>query len=310
MSAKFFDEFLKGLAAHISGSVKRRCFTRRDLISILLKIRTELAIPGHKQMPGGQLLERLVASGVVQQVPIGATSAQRAAPPEIYLFGLRATVEALHPAELLLASRPDGVICDFTALWMHSLTTQVPPHHHVAILDQMPAAQPPLAPRAKHVGSSTKRSRNPLGTPMFAFQGVPYYQTHRIARRMPGVQERYLTESTVYRVTTREQSLLNALHYPRRCGGPPVVYEAWDTGLEFLDEELLWAHLIDIDDFRLALKVGYMLEQRGYSPATTLGDYLATARAAAARQDPYQAVPLFRGFQFTNNDRRWHLEVP
>ena len=35
MSAKFFDEFLKSLAAHVTSSAKRRCFTRRDLISIL-----------------------------------------------------------------------------------------------------------------------------------------------------------------------------------------------------------------------------------------------------------------------------------
>lgn len=309
MSGIFYDEFLRSLAAHIMGSVKRRCFTRRDLIAILIKIRTELAVPGHKQTPGAELLGRLVDSGVAQRVPIEATPSRRTTQPELFLFGLGATVETLHPVELLLASRPEGVICDFTALWMHALTTQVPPHHHVAVLDPKPAVQQTLVPREKHVATSSRRPRNPLGTPMFSFEGVPYYQTRRSVRRMPGVQKRYLTESTVYRITTREQTLLNALHYPRRCGGPSVVYEAWDSGLELVDEEFLLKHLVDIDDFRLALKVGYMLEQRGYNPNEKLDRFLAAAREAAARQDPYQVVPLFRGFQCTSIERRWHLEV-
>ena len=310
MSAEFFNVFLKSLAAHISGAVKRRCFARADLISILVRIRTELAVPGHKQTTGVDLLNRLVDSGVAQAVPVEAPSAKKAAQPGFYLFGLGATVESLHPVELLLARQPGGVICDFTALWMHALTTQVPPHHHVAILDRRPAVEQPRLPRKKYKGQSSKRARNPLGTSMFSFQGVPYYQTHRIARRMPGVQTRYLTDSTVFLVTNREQSLLNSLHYPGRCGGPPVVYEAWDTGLELLDEELLLEQLVAIDDKRLGLKVGYMLEQRGCKPAEKLQDYFDAAREAAAREDPYQTAPLLRGYHFTNIDSRWHLEVP
>ncbi len=66
-----------------------------------------------------------------------------------------------------------------------------------------------------------------LGTLLFIYQGTTYYTTKRSSRLAPGVQLRDFGPRTQLRITTCEQTLLDALEKPIHCGGAEVVFEAW-----------------------------------------------------------------------------------
>ena len=314
MAERFMDQVLAKLARRISespsGALRNRCLSRRDLIRLLVRIRNELAVIGEKQTPGTEMLQRLVASGLVQPVPIDVYPTSKHTDGEVFLVDFGASVESLHPVELLLALRPSasGVICYFTALWQHALTTQIPPHHHIARLISPPVLESG-SPSSGSQARAKVRARDPLGTRRCLFQGTPYYETRRSTGWVPGVQTRHLNEITIFQMTTIEQTLLDTLQHPQRCGGPAVIFEAWDTGLEILDEERLLSCLVAIDNALLERRVGYLLEWCNYEPEGELKARLVNARKVAAHCE-YGRPPIFRGYHFERTDDRWLLEVP
>ena len=105
-----------------------RCIARPALIRALGEIRDRLNIKGSRQTSGTQLLDLLRQSGVAYQVPI---TGQRPNIPadRLYAIGLGADPDQLDPLEILQAHRPDGIICYFSAIQVHGLSTQLPTHH-------------------------------------------------------------------------------------------------------------------------------------------------------------------------------------
>ena len=85
--------------------------------------------------------------------------------------------------------------------------------------------------------------RNPLGTEIFRFEGVGYYSNKRDASLVPGIQFRVVSPRCWLRITTLEQTLLDALMQPVRCGGAAVVLEAWETGVKQFDADRMSEHL-------------------------------------------------------------------
>lgn len=277
-----------------------RWIAETELINLLLEIRDTLEIRGIKSYSGKLLLEYLKQSGlahelVIDDVPKGKKVIH------LYRLGIGGVAE-ITPMELLQSLRQDGVICYFTALEHHDLTTQVAPHHHIASLET-------VAKRFEDVVyQSAKSGKVPsLGTLLFNHNGVPYYWTKRDQGLLPGVQSIYLSADAIAKVTTLEQTLLDTLHRPWACGGPPVVFEAWERGLGRIDATLLAGYLKVIDRALVNRRVGCMLDLCGYA---IKNDHLAELiRDAKAKSAFGPVLSLLPSVSAGKINRDWNLEV-
>jgi hypothetical protein len=278
------------------------------LIHSLQRIRRDLSIHGlHDRRSNRSWLQQLQRSGVLHPIPLQAPDT--GAPLEkLFLieFGAREDVD-VDPIELLQAWEPRGVICYFTALRFHALTTQPPSHHHVAVLVS-PVRRPPQLFRSD--SSAGHRTFTPLGTPLFWHKGLLYHRTSRDPQYLPGIQTRFLNDRAMFRISTLEQTLLDTLHRPMSCGGPSVVFEAWEEGLPRIDETRLLEYLSRIDNGPLARRVGYMLEARQYEAGKELTDLLERHRKTVVPDDAAAWNSLLPGYTFSRRDERWLLEVP
>ena len=289
-----------------------RCVTRPRLKRILGHIRDNVRPNAHKRWTGDRLIRHLEQSQLVAGVPL-EWAAQKIGLHRFLSIGFDGEVRDLHPIELLQANEPEGVICYFTALEVHELVTQVAPHHHIA------------KARAKDVGRATNPASGgasvegvvgpsdraaPIGSRQFEYSGVAYYLTLREDRYLAEPQFRYLSEKSQFRVTTLEQTLLDSLHRPMACGGPAVVFEAWDSAIERVAADRILELLRGLADEALTRRAGYMLTRIGMSHvAPEIADLLSEFRfaAAAAFRPPYS---LFQGIPYTRLDKQWGLLVP
>jgi len=281
------------------------CLSRTTLHRLLHDVRVELRARGLGSLRTNRpILEGLENAGLLKRLPIDPPTTGT---PLLFVFDSRGESSLeVHPIEILQALEPAGVICYFTALELHGLTVQPTPHHHVAILKAP-------RPASSTVGASTSGSRrayDPLGTAILTYQGLPYYKTSRSTDLLVGYQLRYLDGRNLARVTTLEQTLLDTLHRPISCGGPEVVFESWQNGLDRLDDELLAALLERIGREDLSRKVGWMLEMLERQMAPKLLDYLEGIRDTADPADPTTIVPLLSGYENSRLDRRWLITTP
>jgi hypothetical protein len=312
------QRFLTGVVAGVASRLEQptnelpsvRCIARPMLVEILLAVRDELAIPGHKRASATTLLALLHDAGIAHVVPL-QDRAENVRKDRLYAIGFGVARTDLDPVELLQAHEPDGVVCYFTALALLGLTTQIPAHHHIALLvGQKATAVSGIAEssvdRAMSEGLVRARaSLPPLGSKVFSYQGIPYYTTRREDHRVVGVQTRYVSEKSRYRVTTIEQSLIDTLHRPHSCGGPAVVFEVWSAAERMLDGTRLVALMRAIGDARLARRVGYMLSQFAPAFVDAVRDMLP--RGSNAIPD---VIPLFTGIPPTSVDHTWKVGVP
>ncbi len=217
----------------------------------------------------------------------------------------------IDPLELLQAYLPDGVVCYFSAIDYYELTTQVVAHHHVARLSPARAKKNWTAidpTKAEPLAESVER--NPLGTKVFHFEEVDYYLNRRDASLVPGIQFRVVSPRCWLRVTTLEQTLLDALMQPVRCGGEAVVLEAWETGVEQIDADRMAQHLAKIQREELDRRVGAVLDLIGAQfAASTLGHRLSAVRDRLRNLDVPE-IPLLAGFEFTELSRAWKVRIP
>jgi len=217
-------------------------------------------------MPSGRtLLKMLVDSQLARQLPPDDFPDVFQS-PAIYSLELGGT-PSISPIELLQttqASFQRSVICYFTALAYHELTTQETPHHHVAILKE-PAKRPQPESATGRTPAGKSEGGSSLGTLLFRYQGIPYYFTQRDPALMPGIQTVRYSQSCLVRMTTLEQTLLDTLHRPWSCGGPAVVFEAWERGVPLLDDTRLAHCLKMIGRTDFTRRAGYMLEQFGHA---------------------------------------------
>ena len=239
----------------------------------------------------------------------------------------------IDPLELMMAYEPSGVVCYFSALAFHSLTSQVPSHHHVAVLtdnsipddsqgarhgERVPhqsggdtQREKALTEKSAHI-KQTRNTANVLGRPAYSYLDIPYYLTRRKQRLIPGVQTRSHGPRGRFRITTIEQSLLDTLYKPLHCGGPAVVLEAWQkaTSSGSIDEERITEYLIQMDYQSTTRRVGAVLNLLGYSPGAVLKSCLDQAKQKLVRDAPHAQISLLPGFEYTNLDHERLVKLP
>jgi len=275
------------------------------LIKLLVAVRNAVKAP--KTLTGTRLLELLVDSKLARQLPPEDFS-DASDSPAVFSLDIGG-VPSISPIELLQATQPsyqNTVICYFTALERHELTTQETPHHHVASLkapSKQPRPQPVPSPSAAG-GSGRKPS---LGTLLFRYQGIPYYMTQRDPALVPGIQTVRLSPSCQVRMTTLEQTLLDTLHRPWSCGGPSVVFEAWERGLPLLDDARLALCLKTIGRTDYTRRAGYMLEQFGHAATDSALLALLADAKMQVKSGSLPTIPLLPDVPSTLHNETWGI---
>lgn len=310
-----WEVFLRVLAERVSvaneGNLTARCW-KPSTLSREIKALTQ----SHQQVlrstfpPAHAVIEQLKRMGWIHPVKVQA-------PPDgegiefLLLDRDAGQGESMDPLELLQAFLPDGVICHFSAINYYELTTQSVTHHHIARLNpaKPPKALEPAA-MAEPGPKAPAMERNPLGTAIFRFQDVDFFLTRRDASLVPGIQMRVVGPRCWLRLTTMEQTLLDGLMQPVRCGGEAVVLEAWEKGVPQLDADRMAEHLGQIQREDLDRRVGAMLEMLGWNlPKSDLARHLNTARERMKTQDVPE-IPLLAGLAFSGRNNTWKVQTP
>jgi hypothetical protein len=160
----------------------------------------------------------------------------------------------------------------------------------------------------KQAGETVER--NPFGTEIFDFEDIGYYLNKRDASLVPGIQFRVVSPRCWLRITTLEQTLLDALMQPVRCGGEAVALEAWETGVKQIDADRMGEHLAKIQRDDLDRRVGAVLEMIGVNvAASTLGQRLNAVRDRLLTQNVPE-IPLLAGFEFPELNKTWKVRTP
>ena len=253
--------------------------------------------------PASAVIQRLVSSGWLH--PIKITKGK----PHLRLYRMEAETadnESVDPLELLQACLPSGVISYFAALSFYELTTQVPPFYHIG---RLLAGQPQEPPKESVLVSQVNAKRNPLGSELFQFGETTYYETKRYKVLTPGVQLRIVSPRTWLRITTQEQTLLDTLIQPTRCGGEAVIFEAWEKAMENFDASRMADHLAKINRDELSRRTGAILELIGMKfDDTPLGDQLRMVKERVHTDTT--EIPLLPGMDFSNRSDAWRVRVP
>jgi hypothetical protein len=276
-----------------------RWLPEATLVRLLVRVRDDVGAP--KSLTGKSLLKSLMECGLARELRV-PSEGKDSKGFGVYCLEMGGNPE-ISSLELLVATQPTfrkTAICYFTALQYHELTTQMIPHHHIAVLKTYPPAT---------VVAEPSERIPPLGTLLFRWNGIPYYLTQRDGALVAGVQTVWLAEHALARITTLEQTLLDTLHRPWACGGPSVVFEAWGRGASVMDEARMAQHLRVIGNEALPRRVGYLLEQQGHVASNP--DLLqllrdAKDRVAAGRPD---LVPLLPGVLATQTVADWGLRA-
>ncbi len=296
-----------------------RCWQKRSFDRIFKQVRAEIG-DGKPSESNIAILNWITRLGLVCTIETDTE--------DFYLLEIGASLQsAIEPSELMMAFQPSGVICYFSALSFHSLTTQIPTHHHVAVLthagqpdpDQKPIhdftvevpstnaiVKPPITPQHMRI------KRNPLGHLAFTYAGIPYYKTNRTQRLIPGVQERTSGPRGRFRITNLEQTLLDTLYKPQNCGGAAAVLEAWEEAIasQRLDEDRLVAHLTQMNYPSTTRRLGAMFHHLEYTPGNKLDTYLSRAKERIEKNDPHSQISMLPGVDYTNLDQDWLVRRP
>lgn len=260
--------------------------------------------------PAYKVVEHLKRMGWVQ--PIDAQSSEGRDHLEFLLVDAGSREgQPVSALELLQAWLPAGVICYFSALTHHELTTQPAAYHHIARLEPPQPRKEPISATESEPGTEAFE-RSPLGTDIFHFEEVTCYETRRDASLVPGVQMRVMSRRSWLRITTLEQTLLDTLLQPLRCGGEAVILEAWENGAKAMDADRMSEYLGKIQRDDLGRRVGAVLDLIGADVAkNSLGHRLGALKArltAATAETP--DIPLLWGFRFPDRSEAWRVRIP
>ncbi|MGL4420603.1 MAG: type IV toxin-antitoxin system AbiEi family antitoxin domain-containing protein [Gemmataceae bacterium] len=300
------------LAAPTSEWPTVRCWTEPALNKIFRQIRDELATDGlNSGLSHASLLAWLCRLRLAARLPVEGDP--------VYLIDVHASpASEINALELLMAVMPSGVICYFSAVVFHNLTTQMVEHHHVAELrPQSPAIEsknsdPQASERPDGAKSVRKKGPVGLGTRLFGFQGIPFYRTRRSCRLIPGVQTRGYGPRTLIRITTLEQTLLDCLYKPFHCGGTDVVFEAWQEAIASnrIDEERLVMDLQAMNFPASTRRVGVMLELMGHTPGVELRHHLELSQQTIDRSSPFSRISILPGVEYQKLNEHWQVFMP
>jgi len=251
--------------------------------------------------PGGAVLDKLKKMKWLRQLPLAENVTGRA----FYLMDMEAQKGAVADAlELLQAALPEGVISYFSALGFHELTTQTPAFAHIGRLAK---GHPPDVEPAR---AGEQAGQVVLGTLLFEYDGVPCYETKRYRGLCPGVQVRVIGPRTYLRITTLEQTLLDTLLQPFRCGGEAVVFESWGHAGRKVDFDRMAGHLQAMGRRSLLRRVGAMLEINGVTVShnSPMERLLKTQQTRAG--DPNNILPLLPGLEYPQTHPIWLVTIP
>jgi len=308
-----WERFLKELSDNLSKPSPDipsvRCLTKKTLVSLFSNIQKTLALPS--TFPNGTEILRLLSSMGLASTIATIKCEKKTPSKEFYLVGISASHDTMaDPIEILQSYKPDGVICFFSALSYYELTTQFPTHHHIATI-----VKPILATKTEqtrtNISSSTRSNRTAkLGSLAFSYQGIPFYTTKRSRNTIPGIKNRRFNPRANIKITSKEQTLLDTLHYPLHCGGPGVIFEAWDTQLDSLDEKSLFDLLETINSPPLTRRLGALFDFLNYKPKTELSQLLRKTREKTQQLTELTEISLLRGFHYSHINPNWKVFTP
>ncbi|MBL8869228.1 MAG: hypothetical protein JNK90_05510 [Planctomycetaceae bacterium] len=308
----FLSHLNQKLAAPTTEWPTVRCWTEPALNRIFKQVRDELIKEDLKSsLSHASLLDWLCKLRLASSLPLEGESA--------YLLEMGANAETdVPPMELLMARKPSGIICYFSAVAFHELTTQIVEHHHIAELrtpsNNSTSERPEIdAPeKTKSPTPSVASVPRGLGELLFRFQGVPFYSTRRSSRLVPGIQMRSYGPRTQVRITTLEQTLLDTLYKPFHCGGPEVVFEAWQEAKTShrINEKRLLQYLQAMNYPATSRRVAVMLELVGSTPCNELQHYLQNTLDTIDRQSAHAHISLLPGIEYQNLNQTWLVNTP
>lgn len=249
---------------------------------------------------GAAILQRLESSHWLRPIPVTENQTGRV----FYLMDHEAPKQFhIPPEEILLATLPSGVISYFSALQFYELTTQPLTFAHIGRLAKGHPPEPPENAAAQPL------DKNTLGTPLFHLDGLPCFETKRYVGLTPGVNLRIQDNRTWYRVTTLEQTLLDTLLQPLRCGGEAVIFEAWENAWERIDWERLTNYLSIIERPSLIRRTATLLDMMkiripSHCSLQSLLDQTQQQMGAAP------LIPLLPGLMYRTQHPRWRVTTP
>ncbi len=278
-----------------------RVWKDTELISVINRIAHEHRAELKTTFPAGTVvLETLKEMKWLRELPLAENVTGRS----IYLMDMEAARnEAVEVMEVLQAMLPAGVISYFAALSFHKLTSQMPGFYHIGRLAN---GHPPESAAPTEIAG-----RNPLGKVLFEYDGGMCYETKRYLGLTPGVQTRLIGPRTSYRITTLEQTLLDAILQPLRCGGEAVAFEAWGHAAKRADFDRMAEHLRAIGRDSLIRRVGAMLEMlgAGIKDSTEFGKLLGAVKNRLGNTTN-AVIPLLPGLGFARESQRWRVAIP
>jgi hypothetical protein len=277
-----------------------RVWKNTELIGVINRIAREHRAELKTTFPSGTaMLKKLKNMRWLRDVPLAENVTGR----NLYLMDMEAAEDAVvDPLEVLQAALPAGVISYFAALSFYELTSQMPAFYHIGRLAN---GHPP-----ESSAPADTTDRNPLGSALFEYDGVMCYQTKRYRGLTPGVQSRIIGPRTTYRITTLEQTLLDAILQPLRCGGEAVVLEAWGQAFKRADFDRMAEYLQAIGRDSLMRRVGTMLEIHDVAlkVGSPLGNLLNNTKKRLRSTD--SVIPLLSGLDFAHASTNWKVSHP
>lgn len=301
-AAALIEAFGSVLSTSKSSLPSSRCLSRPDLVDLVAKSQDVTNLPLLRKYSATGLIKLLEDAAVVRAVPLAPLN-PKVRPDRLFMVGLVGQMETLDAAELLQVHVPQGILCYFTAIELHGLTTQPAPHHHIARLRK--AGQPSTQVVVADLHGEERTFS--LGSPQFAVDGLTYYLTQRDPNGLRQTQRRQLNPHCTVTVTGLEQTLIDCLHRPNSAGGAAVVFEAWEAGLKRTTPERLMELANKIGDPLLLRRVGYMVTQ--LQPDAPI---LRPLREQVSSDiHALQAIPsLLPGIPYTHEDSAWGLRTP
>ena len=305
----FLSSLVNRLSQEPSVSLNPHCLSERALYNLL----DEIFAQGHCPQPSKSRTKNwLEEIGLLAPIPVDQYPESSKRSTRFYRLDVsRQAHSQPAPHELLQAYDKTGVICYFTAVAFHSLSTQPAAHHHIAIpIEPRPKATASLSTATREKSGGQKKKTDPLGTWLFTYNSLRYYKTTREKRLIPGIQTRHIGPASLIRITTLEQTLLDTLHRPLSCGGPAVVMEAWVQGLSRVSEEKLEHYLRQMDHLPTAQRLGYILDNLKYTPGKSLTSTLNSFLPQLDANDPDVYQQLFPGMKYDNLRHPWLVYGP
>lgn len=302
ISIKVWQQFVPLIAAAVSSASEShptvRVWKDTELIGIINGI-----AKAHRGAllttfpPGNIVLEHMERMGWLHRLPLTENITGRS----LFLMEQEAAAgEMVDALEVIQAVLPAGVISYFGAIAFHELSSQMPKFFHIGRLAN---GHPP-----ESTAPAQPNDRNPLGTVLFDYDGSRCYETKRYRGLTPGVQMRVIGSRTWYRVTTLEQTLLDAILQPLRCGGEAVVFEAWEHAAERADFDRMAGYLEGIGRDSLTRRVGAMLEMKDANGSPAIQRLFSVVKGKITNDT--ESIPLLPGLSYGQVAEAWKVAVP